>query len=122
MTKITVDRNSITGKYMQVAVKQRNTIETSRLFDITRIEYIHDKGGITKDKHLIPGSIFDHHLMFYSGKRVVFKVWLSNNKKDKIFGSVSEAMESVGMSIPELEDSIMDIENDTIETTKDDVR
>ncbi len=82
--------NSIKGNF-DVLIKHKNTEEASRIFNCNRIEYIADKKG----EH------FDHHLMFYKGKDLIFKVWLRNQSKDKPYNDIKEAMDDVGIEIYE---------------------
>ncbi|MFH1802814.1 MAG: hypothetical protein ABH864_05205 [archaeon] len=81
-------KDTIVGDF-DVLIKQQKTEEKSRLFACTKVEYLHDKKE----------DFFDHHLMFYKGKTLIFKVWLPNSKTDKPFKNVSEALESVGMGV-----------------------
>ena len=91
------DKDVLEGKF-DILISQKNTEQTNRLFNCTRIEYWHDR-----DFHKKFGKTFDHHLMFYNGKKLIFKVWLKNSQKDKEFKNVKEALESVGMKIINLE-------------------
>ena len=86
------DKDVLEGKF-DVLISQKNTEQSSRLFNCTRIEYLHDRNE----------NYFDHHLMFYNGKKLIFKVWLKNSQKDKEFKNVKEALESVGMKVINLE-------------------
>ena len=52
-----------------------------------------------RDYHPMFGKTFDHHLMFWKGKELVFKIWLPNDNRDKEFKDVNEALRSVGMEI-----------------------
>ena len=45
------------------------------------------------------GDCFDHHLMFYLGDALIFKVWLKNSAKDKPFENIKKALASVRMKI-----------------------
>ena len=71
-----------------ILIKHKNTEEASRLFDCDKIEYIHDRKR----------DLFDHHLMFYKKRKLIFKVWLKYNKWEN-YKSLKEAMEDVGISI-----------------------
>jgi hypothetical protein len=83
--------DSITGKF-DVMIEQKNTEEASRLFDCTNVEYMHNKDEFS----------FDHHLMFWKGKKLIFKVWLPNDINDNEFKSINSALESVGIKILKL--------------------
>lgn len=75
-------------KVQAAVIETKNTSERSRIF-CDEIEYLHSK---EKDR-------FDHHLMFYYKGRLVFKVWLPNEPKDKEFKDVNEALKSVSIRI-----------------------
>lgn len=75
-------------EYMIINLKQKNTIEPSKIF-CDKVQYLHYK---EKD-------IFDHHLMFYLRKNLIFKIWLPNEPKDKEFKDIHEALKSVGMEV-----------------------
>lgn len=79
--------------FIIVRIKQKNTEQPSYLF-CTKIHYMHDR-----DFHEMFGKTFDHHLMIYNGKKLIFKVWLPNSEKDKKFKNAKEALKSVGMEI-----------------------
>jgi hypothetical protein len=81
------------SNFIIVRIKQKNTEQPSYLF-CTKIYYMHDRGF-----HKMFGKTFDHHIMVYNGKKLIFKVWLPNSEKDKEFKSLKEALESVGMEI-----------------------
>jgi len=81
------------SNFIIVTIKQKNTEDPSCLF-CTKIYYMHDRGY-----HKMFGKTFDHHLMFYNGKKLIFKVWLLNSEKDKKFKNAKEALKSVGMEI-----------------------
>jgi hypothetical protein len=68
----------------------KNTKEPSIIF-ADRVEYIANKQG----------NFFDHHLMFYLGKKLVFKVYLFHNKEAKPYKSIQDACDDVGISIRE---------------------
>ncbi|MDO8563668.1 MAG: hypothetical protein Q7R87_01530 [Nanoarchaeota archaeon] len=72
--------------FIIITIKQPNTEQDSYLFS-DKIEYMHDR-----DK-----NYFDHHLMIYRNRKLIFKVWLPNGTKDKEFKDVKEALKSVGM-------------------------
>jgi hypothetical protein len=57
-----------------------------------RIEYWHDRG---EDAYF--GKTFDHHLMFWKGKELIFKVYLPNEQKHKDFKDIFEALKSCGI-------------------------
>lgn len=61
--------------------------ESSIIF-CDKIEYMHDRGKMGFSE------IFDHHLMFWLGKKLVFKVYLPNSESDKEFKDIFEAMKS----------------------------
>ncbi len=71
-------------------IKHENTEEPSIIF-ADEVEYIANKQG----------DFFDHHLMFYLGKKLIFKVYLPNNPKDKPYNSIQEACKAVGILIQE---------------------
>jgi hypothetical protein len=68
-------------------IKHKNISEKSRIF-CDKIEYIHNRKE----------DFFDHHLMFYLNGRLVFKIWLPNSPKDKIYKNIKESLKSVGVS------------------------
>ncbi|MBS3099290.1 hypothetical protein J4462_03700 [Candidatus Pacearchaeota archaeon] len=82
------NKDVIEGEF-DVLIKQKNTEEKSRLFNCDKIEYLHSKQG----------DFFDHHIMIYRGKKLIFKVWLPNSAKDKEFKSLKEALESVDIEL-----------------------
>jgi len=77
--------------FVIVTIKQKNTEQPSYLF-CTKIYYMHDRDQF-------PRGSFDHHLMLYNGKKLIFKVWLPNENGDKEFRDVKEALKSVGMEV-----------------------
>lgn len=79
---------SLKGQF-DILIKHQNTGEASRLFDCDRIGYMADKEG----------EYFDHHLMFYRGKKLIFKVWLRNEPEDKPYKNIKEAMKDVGIAV-----------------------
>lgn len=81
-----------TKEPMIITIRQKD--KESFLLRADKIEYLHIK---KRDK--IFGDIFDHHLMFYLKKDLVFKVWLPNEDEDKEFKNINEALESVGMDV-----------------------
>jgi hypothetical protein len=76
-----------------IRIKQKNTEQPSYLF-CTKVHYMHDRG---EDEMF--GKTFDHHLMIYQDKKLIFKVWLPNSEKDKEFSNAKKALESVGMEV-----------------------
>jgi hypothetical protein len=80
------------GKF-DVLIEHKNIEEPSRLFDCDRIEYLSHKVG----EH------FDHHLMFFRGNKLIYKVWLRNKPEDKPYKNIEEAMKDVGISLYEFE-------------------
>lgn len=76
------------SEFMIINIKQKNTTEASKLF-CDKIEYLHLKDG----------KFFDHHLMFYLRKNLIFKIWLPNEPQDKEFMGAKEALESVGIKV-----------------------
>ena len=60
--------------------------ESSQLF-CDKIEYWHNKGEYKEDiddLFLRKGHrFFDHHLMFYRDKKLIFKIWLKNHPNSK---------------------------------------
>ncbi|VVB79066.1 Uncharacterised protein [uncultured archaeon] len=86
-------KDKIVGPYwLDAQIKMPNTEEPSRIF-CDKIEYLHNRGKMGFSE------IFDHHLMFWQGKKLVFKVWLPNSEKDREFNDIDEAMASVGMKL-----------------------
>lgn len=73
---------------LNVLIEHKGVQENSRIF-CDGIDYIKDRNE----------NIFDHHLMFWLNGKLVFKVWLPNNPKDKEFKDIYEAMESVGINV-----------------------
>lgn len=78
-----------TIKCRHVFVEQKNTGERSMIFCDT-VEYMHDRGTF------MGHPTFDHHLMFWLGKKLVFKVWL---RQDREYKNINEALEDVGMAV-----------------------
>lgn len=74
---------------LNVLVEQKNIECKSRIF-CDKIEYMHNRGKFMNR------PIFDHHLMFWFGKDLVFKVWLLQNKEYK---DINEALKDVGIMI-----------------------
>jgi len=68
--------------------KNKNLVQPS-LINCDYLEYIHNKDE----------NYFDHHLMFYFRGKLVFKMWLPNENKDKPFRDVKEALKSVGVRL-----------------------
>jgi len=92
--KITKDK--IIGYVIIQMNHSENTDQPSYLF-CDKIEYLHNRGF-----HKEFGKTFDHHLMFYRKKdRLIFKVWLKNDTKDKEYKNIREALKSVGLEILE---------------------
>ena len=83
------DTDTIEGEII-LRIKQKNTEQPSYLF-CDRVEYLHNK---QKD-------FFDHHLMVYNKGNLIFKVWLPNNRGDKEFKNINEALKSVGIILHE---------------------
>ena len=69
-------------------IKHKNVDESSIIF-ADRVDYIANKKG----------DFFDHHLMFYWKKRLIFKVYLPNEIKDNPFKDVQKACEFVGIRV-----------------------
>jgi len=69
-------------------INHKGVNEKSRLF-CDKIEYIHNRNS----------DVFDHHLMFWNKGELIFKVWLPNERKDKEFKDVYEALSSVDISV-----------------------
>jgi 4'-phosphopantetheinyl transferase EntD len=76
------------GGMIMVRIKQKNTEQQSTLF-CDEVHYLHNKQG----------NFFDHHIMIYNKKHLIFKAWLPNERKDKEFKDLKEALKSVGMEI-----------------------
>lgn len=74
---------------LDVYVEQKNTTEKSRIF-CDKIEYIHDW------QRFMGKRVLNHHLMFWSGKELVFRVYLRTNKPYK---DIYEALEDVGITV-----------------------
>lgn len=74
---------------INILLKHNKDIEPSRIF-CDRIEYMHDKQKFEGK------SVLDHHLMFYLGKKLVFKVWLKQNREYK---NIEEALKDVGILV-----------------------
>lgn len=72
---------------IDVFIKHKNIEEDSRIF-CDRIVYMHDH------EIFMGKPVFDHHLMFYSGKELVFKVWL---RQDRRYKDIFKVMEDIGM-------------------------
>ncbi len=73
---------------LNVLIDHKGVTQRSRIF-CDKIEYIHDRNN----------NVFDHHLMFWNKGGLIFKVWLPNEKKDKEFKDIYEALRSVGISV-----------------------
>ena len=84
-----ITKNEIVGEGIIVCVMHSEKTEQPSYLWCDRIEYMADKEG----------EFFDHHLMFYIDKKLVFKVWLRNNSEDKKYKDVKEAMESAGLEV-----------------------
>lgn len=86
--KLKITKDKIEGDILVAIKHSENTKQLSYLFcDI--IEYMHDRDG----------EYFDHHLMFYKNKKLIFKVWLRNNPEDKKYKNIKEAMKDVGVLV-----------------------
>lgn len=82
---------------LNVVLKHKGVSENSRIF-CDKIEYLHERGN----REYLKGDcmpFFDHHLMFYNKKDLIFKVWLPNGDKDKEFKDIYEAIKSVGIKV-----------------------
>src|SRR3989339_144178 len=90
---IEMGKDEILGERIIVKVKQPNTEQQSYLW-CDKIEYVHDHDQF-------PRGYFDHHLMIWKNRDLVFKVWLPNEDNDKEFKDVHEALKSVGMEVNE---------------------
>ena len=91
-------KDRMKNKYgLDVIIKHKGVPEPSRIF-CDEIRYMHIKGSweYSKNNYM---PVFDHHLMFYDNKNLVFKVWLPNRLKDKKFKDIHEALESVGIKV-----------------------
>ncbi|MFH1592176.1 MAG: hypothetical protein ABIB47_02300 [Candidatus Woesearchaeota archaeon] len=75
---------------LNVQIEQKGVSEPSKIF-CDQIEYISNK----KD------NVFDHHLFFWNKGELIFKVWLPNNKDDKEFEDIYEALKSVDILVKE---------------------
>lgn len=74
---------------LNVLIEQKNTECKSKIF-CDWIDYMHDRGKF------MGRPIFDHHLMFWLGKKLVFKVWL---RQDKEYRNINEALKDVGIKV-----------------------
>jgi hypothetical protein len=74
-----VVKNKITGRF-DVLINQRNTEESSRLFDCDKME------------------LAGNHIMIYKKNNLVFKVWLKYDKWES-YENLEEAMMDVGIRI-----------------------
>lgn len=90
MKKPTITQNLIKADFINCKIEHKGTEEPSGIF-CDKIEYMHDKDKVGFSE------MFDHHLMFWKGDFLVFKVWLPNGKNDKEFEDIFEAMESCGI-------------------------
>lgn len=89
-------KDKIVGpSFLDAHIEMPNTEEPSRIF-CDRIEYWHNRNENDK---IFDDFIFDHHLMFWQGEQLVFKVWLPNGKRDKEFNNIDEALASVGIKV-----------------------
>ncbi len=80
------------GRHLNVTIKHKGVTENSRIF-CDEIIYLHNKGTFQ-------GSLtFDHHLLFWKKRELVFKVWLNNKLSDKEFKNIQQAMGSVGIKV-----------------------
>lgn len=86
--KIT-DNKIIDKESFYVKIKHSENIEQESYLWCNRIEYIADKDG----------EYFDHHLMFYLGKMLVFKIWLRNEPDDKPYKNIKEALRDVNIMV-----------------------
>lgn len=71
--------NTIKGNF-DVLIKQRNTQESSRLFDCDKIEF----NG--------------NHIYIYKKDKLIFKIWLKEDKW-RNYKNINEAMNDVGIKI-----------------------
>lgn len=69
-------------------------IEEPSIIFCDKIEYRHIRG-----EQEMFGKTFDHHLMFWKEKDLVFKVYLPNEEKDKEFSDIFKALKSVGIKL-----------------------
>lgn len=74
---------------LNVLIEQKNTECKSQIF-CNKVEYMQDRGKFRGK------PIFDHHLMFWDKKKLVFKIWLKQNKEYK---GIKEALKDVGVMI-----------------------
>lgn len=75
-----------------VLLRHGKLIEPSRIF-CDRIEYVHTRGTFNGK------PTFNHHIMFWLGDKLVFKVWLPNKQNSKEYKGVMEALEGVKFKI-----------------------
>ena len=76
---------------MTISIPGKKVMQ-SNLLRADEIEYIHDKGN---DEMF--GDIFDHHLMFYLKKELIFKMWLPNSLTSKEFKDAKDALKEMGI-------------------------
>lgn len=81
-----IEKDSIESDFCDCILKPRGVQKSSRIY-CNRIEYVHER-----DK-----EYFSHYLMFYQGSTLVFRVWLPNNKKDKEFKDIFDALKKSGI-------------------------
>jgi len=81
---------------MTISMPGKKVMENN-LLRADKIEYLHNTG---EDEMF--GDIFDHHLMFYLKKELIFKMWLPNSSKSKEFKDVRDALNNMGVKVREL--------------------
>jgi len=81
---------------MTISMPGKKVIQSNLLL-ADEIEYIHNKGN---DEMF--GEIFDHHLMFYLKKELIFKMWLPNSLKSREFIDAKDALKGMGIKVVEL--------------------
>ena len=86
-----IKANSLSNSLI-IGINQENTEQPSYLF-CTKVQYLHERSK------KLSTTFFDHHIMIYYGKNLIFKVWLPNEDDDPEFKDVKEALASVGMEV-----------------------
>ena len=87
-------KNKIQSKnpmHFWISGYDKKKFEEAHLLRANMVEYIADKNG----------DCFDHHLMFYLKKELVFKVWLKNKPEDKKYKNIREVLKDVGINLLE---------------------
>ena len=83
---------------LNVLIKHKGVNEPSRIF-CDEIVYIHNRGIFQEPISKIKCKIFDHHLMFWKNRKLIFKVWLRNNPRNKEYHNINLALKDIGVMI-----------------------